>query len=471
MYKQLHVNIKGALLANIGSSATYFPVDASTAAILQTAINFSGGDWTYLLLGNGSYSEEIKVTEVNSGYISVVRAQSDSTEQVFSTADTVITATFGKAAVEDSVRQAPQSIDFTLSGTGIASVAGPVNARVVNVAQPNFAGTNGVEVFGNWPNITIGIAKDSGGCCPGEGGVTVGVGDGTAITSINLSSSILQGAIASGVLSLSLATPSFSGAGGVSVTGTYPNYTISGAGISGGGGTTVAVGAGLSLTGSPTVNPTISISNTGVVAGDYQGFVVNARGQITNLPTGFAFIKDISLNYGTISITGGVAALTIHDADVGIRGAVAMANPAVALDTASENTAVSPAILFAQLNSLKGSAAGSMSGEPAASYTNTLSSTAVTLVLAAGEKAILVGDVVILNDAAPATPIAYGVSVFGIEGATTTKFYGSKILTQSKQCILGMVTGPFTGTVGIATTAIPTGNTVQGAYLSAMKSS
>jgi hypothetical protein len=259
------------------------------------------------------------------------------------------------------------------------------------------------------------------------------------------------------------------GDGGTAVTGVWPNFTIYSAPGGGGGGgvSIVTVSDGLSLTGNPAVNPTISITNTGVTAGDYSGFVVNARGQITSLPVGFNPISSIVVPDGaTVARVGGVVTITFDSADVGVRGLVALADESAPLDSSDVQTAVTPALLAAQLGGASGSdVAGSGTGEADATYTNALSSTAINLTLAAGERAILMGEVQVLDGTSPLAPVAYGVAVFD---ASANKKYATKICTQSSQSILGMMTGPFTGILHIQTSALPGGSTLQSAHLAAI---
>lgn len=467
MYKQLHTQIEGNLTADISSVATFIPIDSATAAILQTEINFAGGEWTYLELSNGSYTEEIRVTEVNNGMITVDRHTSDSTPQVFGAADTFITASRGsKAVVQDLIAQSPQSINFTLSGTGAALVSGISTARNVHVDEAVLLGQNGVEVMGAWPNFTIGLSRAAGGCCPGEG--TGGVGtigsDGTAVTSLQLNSTILQGSVAANILTLSLATPTFTGLSGIVVGGIYPNYTIDASGVGNGTATTVGVGTGLTLTGSPTVNPVISLSNTGVIPGNYDGFIIDAQGRITNVPVSFSFISSVAINHGIVSVISGVANITLDDADVAQKGMIAISDPSAALDPLDDLTAVTPALLATQLTGYKATVVGSMSGEADVLYTTTVGA-AIAVNLLAGEKALVVGEIVVLDGTTPLTPVAYGVSVFASAGGAPVRIYGSKIMTQSKQTMLGTITGPFVGTMSVVTTDLPAGAVVQGSSL------
>src|SRR5690606_34664468 len=113
---------------------------------------------------------------------------------------------------------------------------------------------------------------------------------------------------------LALQTPVFTGQNGVEVTGDWPNFVLDYSGAVGNGTvTSVAVGEGLTLTGNPNVAPNISITNTGVAAGDYAGLVITPTGQIEEIPAGFAPISEIEFtdDVGTIVRIGGKATVTM----------------------------------------------------------------------------------------------------------------------------------------------------------------
>lgn len=464
MLKVLYTKVNGTLTADISSVLTLLPLDLATIALLQANVNFAGGEWTYLKLDNGTYSEEVKVTSVSGSYAVVVRGP---TPMAFSYLDTTVSDVVGVDAIKDIVAGTPVVSSTTVTGTGLATVVQTGNNYNVNVAALNLTSeaNSGIAVMGTYPNLTLALELDQGGCCPGEGTST-----GTGLNSLVVNSTILQGTLVGAVLTLTLQTPVFTGAGTVAVTGTWPNYTITGAGGAGTGTvTSVAVGDGLSLTGNPAVNPTISMANTGVTAGDYGGFVVNARGQITQIPLGFNPISSIAVPQGaTVSRVGGAVTITLDSADIAVPGIVALADHTQPVDSADVQKAVTPALLAAALGGVGQAAAiaGSGTGEADALYTNIISTTTVTVDLAAGEKAMLLGEVTILDGTAPLTPVAFGIGVFD---AANVKRHAGKKMTQSSQSILGFINGPYSGALTIVTTAVPAGATVQSAFLAAIE--
>lgn len=464
MLKVLYTKIKGSLLADIAPTLTLLPVSLSVLSTVQTSVNFAGGEWTYLNLSNGVYSEEVKITGVSGAYLIAERGKSGSIPRAFSAMDTVVTDVLGVDGIKDTVAGTVSPSSVSVIGSGLAYVTNIGQQYNVHVDAPTFVGENGITVLGAWPNLRIAAELGLGGCSPGEG--TGGAG--TGVSSLVIDSTILQGSIVGSILNLTLQTPIFAGAGGTAVTGTWPNFTITSAGGGGSVGvSSVGVAAGLTLTGSPTSNPVLAITNTGVTPGDYSGFVVNARGQITQMPVGFNPISSIVMPSATVSRVGGEITLAMHAADVGVPGIVALADETAALNPADASSAVSPALLHNVLNTTSGSsAAGTGTGEADATYTNPVTSTDLTLTLAAGEIAMLIGQVQVLNDSTPLTPVAFGISVFDAAG---NRKYASKICTQSLQAIAGQIIGPFTGTLHIVTTALPSGSTLQSAHLAAIK--
>lgn len=462
MLKILYERINGWLEESISSASSLLPIDLDTLAILQANVNFNAGEWTYLLITEGTLQEEVKVTGISSNYLVVERGASGSTPRAF-TDTALVTNTVGSDGIRDIVAASPITSNVTVAGTGIAEVTNTGDAYNVHVAPATVTGSDGIVVTGSYPDFNVALEGGSGGCCGGSGG---GGGGGSGVTEVQVDSTILQANILGSILSLSLPTPTFAGAGTVVVTGSYPNFTITGGG-GGGGGTTVSVGSGLVLTGDPSVNPNIAIANTGVTAGDYGGFVVNARGQITQIPVGWNPISEIVLaDGGTVARLGNTATITLDNAGVAVKGIVALADELAPLDENDTESAVTPALLAAVLSSssVGAQAAGSSTGEADALYTDVRSGTALTVSLAVGKKAIILAECEVLDGTTPLTPVAFGMGVFT---AASVKLYGSKICTQSKQTIVGVINGPLASTtISLVLTAIPGGSSVQSESLS-----
>lgn len=466
--KIIYTRINGTLTQDISSAASVLPVDADTVALLLSNVNFISGDWTYLSLDNGVYSEEVKVTGVTGGLLIVTRAASGSVAQVFAAINTVVADKVGADAIRDLIAANPAPSDVTVSGSGIANVSQPTaGSYVVNVTAPNIQGTNGLAVTGLWPNISLNLELADGGCC---GGCGAGGTTGGGVNQVIVNSAILSASVSGQILTLGLPSPSFNGVNGITVSGSWETgFSISGGGAGGTGTVTeVSAGTGLTLTGSPNTNPTLSLTATGVAAGTYGGFTFNAQGQLVTVASGFAPVGSFALvNGGTVVRTGSDYAVTLALADVGQLGIVALADSAAPINSADDSSAVTPKMLAAALGASGGAVlgAGSSTGESDAAYNNVLSSTAITLSLTAGQKAIVIGEVEAVNTA-PTTPSNFGVGVFNSSGV---KLYASRKVVQNKQVVVFMITGAMASTnISLVTTALDAADSITSSFLSAV---
>lgn len=459
MYQALFDRVEGELTADISAIATLIPVDAETYSIVENSL--APGNWSYLLLRSATYTEEIKVTGVSAGYLTAIRGTSLSTPREFYLGD-ALESSFQKAAVTDVISQSSLPSDLIIGGGGLAFVEQTGNNVTIRVETPTFVGTDGVVVVGSWPDYEISVEEDAGGCC---GGGSSGGSAGGGISELSITGGFLQGNITGSVLELYLPAPTFTGAG-ITVTGTWPNINFAIAGGGGGSGTVtqVGVGAGLVVTGNPAINPTISIQNSGVVSGDYGGLVVLATGQIANIPAGFNPVSAVTIDSATVTRTGGTVNIDLNDADVGQKGVIAVAEYNGTIDGANETEAVTPKYLKDALQMGGDAANGTNTGEADNLYNNLLNSTAVTVNLASGEKALLIGNVTVMD--ATTTPVVYGIAIFNGGGAKITS---SRSMAQSNQTILGILNGPYTGAATLVTTALPSGANVQGSVLTLQK--
>src|ERR1700743_1094196 len=174
--KILYQRVEGTLTQDISAATTLIPIDSNSLALLQAQVNFEGGDWTYLTIFDGVYSEEIKVTGTSGAFLSVVRARSGSTARAFAAANAVLVDHVGADAITDIVVASPPSSSLTFVGSGIASATNVANVATVGVAPPNFTGSDGVGITGNWPSLSFALESSGEGC--GCGGGSGGSGSG-----------------------------------------------------------------------------------------------------------------------------------------------------------------------------------------------------------------------------------------------------------------------------------------------------
>lgn len=465
--KILYTHVRGTLTADISAATTLIPVDSQTLATLTAQVNFAGGDWTYLTFDNGIYSEEMKVTALSTTNLVVTRAASGSTAMIFSATNTTIRDHVGQDGIKDIINANPSPSAVTVGAAGIAGVTQPTNGNyILTVQPPVFTGTDGIAVTGIYPNFAIAYEGMGGGC--GCGGGSSG-GSGTGVSQLVVNSTILSGSIAGDILTLGLPAPSFTGAGGIAVSGNWANGFVITGGGGGGTGTvqSVSVGAGLSIAGTPTVNPTISLSNTGVSAGTYGGITVNAQGQIVSFTSGYTTVSGITLtNGGTVTNVGGAESITLNVAEVGQQGIVALADSGSPFNASEDTLAVTSKVVAQAISALSASMSGNTqtSGESAASYTATIASTAMSLTLLSSQQALIIGEVDVINTAGPGTVPQYGVAVLTTDG---TVLFSSRIAAQGKQFIACFISGQNIAgkTIGIATTALASGNSVVTATL------
>lgn len=429
------------------ASTTLF-VDSLFFNYVSSALNFGVGDYFYLSISEGVNYEEIKVTNKGVNYLVVTRAQGGTTAKNFTVLAAYSTA-LNKAGVLDiSLGNTPVA-GFVVTADGQATVdespAGTFNVHVPNITIQGLAG---LEVSKIGQTYQLGISADL--LCSG--------GDGSGSTSdiSIIGAGIAAVSLSAGVYTINVPAPVFTGVG-VSVTGTWPNLTITGGGGAGGGTvTSVGAGSGLSITGGPTVNPTVNLNNTlpGVVSTDDIDF--NAKGQATRIDPEYNPISILTPTAPlSVSRALGNVTISVVESAEGVVGVVALADSAAPLNPTDATTAVTPKLLSSVISDLAGGSitgGQSYSGEADASYTNTVPTTAVTLDLASGEKAVVIANITVQDPIAPATAQQYGMAVFSSSGSA--RLQSNKSITQNSQTMIFVLTGPFTDALVLKTTAL-----------------
>lgn len=447
--KVLYQTLGGTLTADIDSTTTLLPVDADTLAALQAEVDFANGDWTYLKLANTTTIEEVKAIGVSSGALSVVRGTSGSTPTAFAAADTTISLSFGPDAVRDTVTTTATPSTTELVGTGVAEVSEADNTYTINVAKPVLVGQNGAVVTGTYPSYTISFEAIDTGCGGGSGGSTSG-----GVDTVTVNSTSLQASITGTTLALSLPTINLTAGANVSITGTYPDLTIASQQITP-QTITVAAGGGITVSGDPTVNPTVGITNTGVAANTYAGIAINARGQITSIPTNFNVINTITFAAGGAAVvTDQTATITLDPASTSEEGIVKLTDSAATFDPTDDSTATTPKVVQQALQSIGSKIQGNTtigSGLVTSGYTSMLAATPTNLTLAAGQIAMVVGSFAGGNGS-----IASPTGSPDIALLLKSSAGGAALAVQDKspdaQTIVAFVTGPFDDVVKLYST-------------------
>lgn len=467
MIRKYH-RLVGTLTAGLMADSTVATIDWVSANAI--AVDFQNGqDYAYFALYTGGAYEVIRVYGIAGNVISIVRGQDGTLPQVFP-----IGATFAYVVTAEGVLGeflelggGAGSSNVSILGQGIATVVqNAPNDYTVAVLGPTFNGINGVEVTGAWPNFQISTAND-GDCCAGNGSTTTGGVGGLTLHA----SGILSGYYSAGDLYLGVPSPIFSGTG-INITGQWPNINFALAGAVGSGTvSSVNVGAGLTLTGSPNVNPTVSITNTGVVAGDYGDVHVNARGQIEYVAPTFNPISAVVSADGSIIVTrtGGTITIDMQQADIGVVGAVALADHTEDFNPTDHVHAATPAVVAKALSTFaipEVNGASNHTSEADGDYTAAIGSSASTVVLTSGEKALVLAEVMMVNLASPATPVEFGMAIFD---ATPAKLRGNRKIAQSQQSMNFLLVGPINAAISIVTTAVPSGAAVTGYSLNVIK--
>lgn len=449
-----YYGLKGVLTIGVGSGMLNLFVNPEFSGAIAVSGFVSGVDEAYFSLSSGSYTEVVKVIGIAGDVLIVDRAQVGTVAQAFP-AGAAIEYVVTSAAIIEQIGAI--STDVNITGSGTATVTeGTTNNFNIDVPLITLEGEGRISVLGSYPDYKIAYTPPETDCC-GENGESSGdaivslQGEGIAVAYTNGSVGIVR-----------VPPPVFTAGPNISIVGSWPNYTI-GATAGSGSVTSVTAGSGLSLTGTATVNPTLSIANTGVVAGVYGGVNINSRGQIAAVPATFNPVSIITAGgsgYINISRVGDAVTVDVDEGAIGAKGVVEFADHTDPFDGLIDDQAATPAYINMALQTLvlpTVAGTSSFTSEADSAYTNTISGSATPISLDAGEKAIVVAQVTMLDGTGPATPVPFGLAVFT---ASAVKLKGNKTVTQCQQGLSFVVEGPLTTSISIATTAIPAGASV-----------
>lgn len=449
-----YYGLVGQLSGSIDDSTVLVPVNNAISGALVASGFINGTDSTYLAIVGGGKTEVVRVTDVDGTLLTVERGSGNTLPEAFPVGS-ILSFVLTVEGIQEAL---PTPADIVFTGQGVVGVQQEPTSVKIIVDEPTLEGNGGIEVIGGWPNYQIVYNQVEGNCCDCSGG---GGGGGEGATGITeLQGMGIANAYSSGNFGyIEVPAPSFNGSG-ITIEGEWPNLYFTVDSGSGSGVEIVGVGSGLVLTGSPTTNPTISMANTGVVAGTYGGITLNAKGQFTNVPATFDPISVLTAGTNVdLNRVGDNVTVTVVDAAVGVRGAVALADETDPFDPNDNTNAATPAVVAAAIDAIGGatlSGVSSFTAEVSTDYTNIIGATGTSVVLEAGQKALIMAEATILNSTTPLTPVDFGIAVF----SSTAMLQGNKKMTQSSQQVTFVLNGPFNDTVILATTAVPAGSTV-----------
>lgn len=457
MTVRYYYGAKGSLTQNVSADAGSIVISSDLAgAIAATFV--SGDDSTWLAIKSGNNTEVVQVVGMFGTTLSVMRGQ-EGTNALAWYAGTEVSFVLTAAAILQELPEIDGAVN--ISGSGLVNVNNvDVNNFEIWVDEPSFAGSNGITVTGNWANgYTIHYTPPDDDCC----GTGSGGGSGTGITDLQ-SLGIGNAYTNDGTGFIDIPEPEFNTSGPITITGSWPSYTFT---VSSGGGgtvTSVAAGAGIAVTGTPSVNPTVAIANTGVAAGTYAGVVINSRGQFTAVPLSFAPISVITatspLHAARVAGSDTVA-LTVDNGAIGVKGVLELADPDDDFDPDDDTHAASPAVIAKALETLVLPSVAHVSnytGETSSDYTNPVGSTTTSLILASGETALVRAMVTMVDGTTPLTPVAFGMAVID---ATPSVVKANRKVTQNVQMMEFLMTGPVNTALTVFTTVLPAGATIQ----------
>lgn len=355
----------------------------SSAIAFLTTLGIDGTNYTEAALTDGVSFEIVRLTEVLGGTaVGITRGQAGTAAGTFPSGTTV-RFVWTANGVQEEAAIVGASVSFTSNVAG-AITGGPA---VFNIDFPVYTAGANLVLSGTYPNYSLaldpGYTPPSGGSVASVSGSTdFNVSDPTSNPIISLSN-IFPTTGGGNVFGAGL---SVSGAiSGIRVSNTgrvmevaataLPNGVFSNAVITIANGiisaisegvapgapetpgsvTIVNAGTGITVSGVPSENPTVGISNTGVTAGVYEGLQINAQGQIVAVPGGFAPISNItSSSPGIVIASGGtgIKTITIASGTDLTPGLVEYADNGEAVSMVATDKAISPAGLKVALNSL-----------------------------------------------------------------------------------------------------------------------
>jgi hypothetical protein len=429
----------------ISSGSGLLPIDSNVAAAFAVQL---GANYTFASISDGINYEIIKIDGVSGANLVIERAQDGTTASAFPIGSCIryVWTTEGISAVA-----AGGSLVLTGTGVVTATQTGP-NAWTISVEMPTIDATLPIEVMGGWPAWEVAFQGNYGACCCGSGGG----GSGGTITEITGSGLVTVAGGTGPTVNIDVAVLNLIAGTNVTITGTYPNFTINASGGGGGSGTVTSVsGAGkITISGSPTVNPTVNLNANFSAGAIYNGVTFDKWGTITAIDSVFQPVNLITTTTTCVLIgiagtppSGAHATINLASATTSDAGIAKLAIPDAAhsRDSSDATSIVTPKGLDAVLNAYVPPAptpvtqvsSSTFTADAPSSYTNGLSSSILVPVLAAGQVAII-NAAASVTDTSVTSPPLWGLGVF----VGSSLVQGVKAIYTGTHFMRFIVTGP-----------------------------
>lgn len=469
------------LTAATAAGAGQLQIDNSVANYIAAAL--VGGNFTYVALDDGVNYEIIRIDSVSAPYLNITRGLGGTTSSNFP-----IGTCLKFVWITEGIRDAVAAISFGITGTGAVTVTqtGPDSFNI-DVPATTITASLPIEVLGSFPNYDLGFVGSYGGCCCSGGSGGGGTVNSVHVTGTGLAVATSGGTSTDPTFNIQVVPPNFVGAGTVTVTGSWPNYTITGFPGTSGVASVTSGNAKIVIGGSGT-NPTVLMATTGIGTVSLNGITYDNWGTVTAVDTSKVAVTTITSSNAAITVTGPAPtySITANNATTSAHGVVQLAAAtagasrnagdatsavtpagvdavlnafavphattstygtvqlAAATATASNNasdatSAVTPAGINAVMATLSVTASSTFIADVPGNYTNTLGSTITTPVLVAGQQMLITASAEVDDSGiAPGNVPSWGLAIFN--GATLVQ--GIKAMHTGSHFIQYTLAGP-----------------------------
>ena len=434
--------------------ATQITSDSATMALLLSLLGpTSNGNYTTIAITDGVNFEIMFITGVDTGAISVLRAQEGTTAVPLAKG-----AAFRFVWTETSIQAIAPGGGVTVVGAGGTTVTGGPIPYTVSTPIYNVVAGTGISVAGGptGPNWTITNTSPAGAT-----GATGPAGPSTVVTASGIATASGGGS----AYNVNVDAPALVSGTGMSVTGTWPNITFTCTVTPGGVGTVTVVTSSTLTISSPTTTPVIDLPTVGPGAGAYGGLTLDAYGRITAVSSGL--VTNITSGNGSLVVNSPSAGVFNITAQAATTGQVGVTSFAAATNAGSNNPAdathaVTPAGVAAVLAALPPiqttyTLFGTQTALSAGSYTNNISSFPITVNVPTGQTAML--DIYV-EVADPSNPTVVPVFAIGLFNSSSLLAGVSPIPSAIRQ-LKYQITGPLAATLSVYTTTLTGTNVVQ----------